>query len=56
MSEDEMKKLSDQYDQMAEKFQKEKDEYVMRIACYPVVVLPLQLYNTILHSISKATQ
>ena len=28
MSEDELKKLSEQYDQMTEKFQKEKDEYV----------------------------
>ena len=29
MSEDELKKLSEQYDQMTEKFQKEKDEYVI---------------------------
>ena len=28
MSEEELKKLSQQYDQMTEKFQKEKDEYV----------------------------
>ena len=29
MSEEERKRLSEQYDQMAEKFQKEKDEYVI---------------------------
>jgi hypothetical protein len=28
MSEEELKKVSEQYDQMSEKFQKEKDEYV----------------------------
>ena len=31
MSEDEMKKLNEQYDQMTDKFQKEKDEYVVTV-------------------------
>ena len=33
MSEDELKKVSEQYDQMSEKFQKEKEEYVPVMTC-----------------------